>query len=116
MRTFPTKDAAMQRFKNFVSLRNKVSVVLSLVVLVAYYIFVLGVGLFPEVLGFSIGPSSISLGIIYGVSIIVLSILATGLYTFFANKHFDKEQEELMEDLKDSGLVDEFKEKGIVWR
>ncbi|WP_300704064.1 DUF485 domain-containing protein [uncultured Campylobacter sp.] len=114
MRKIPTKEEAMQRLKNFVTLRNKVSLVLSIVILIAYYVFVLGVGLFPEVLAFSIGPSSISLGIIYGISIIVLSILATGLYTFFANKHFDKVQSEVIEDLQDSGALDDLKKKGVL--
>ena len=35
---------ALIKFKNFVSKRNKISLVLSLVILVCYYIFILGVG------------------------------------------------------------------------
>ena len=58
---------ALSKFRQFVSFRNKISLVLSLVVLVCYYIFVLSVGLFPEVLGYRLGPSSVTLGIIGGL-------------------------------------------------
>lgn len=83
---------AIIRFKNFVSKRNKISLVLSLVILACYYIFILGVGLAPEVLGYRLGPSSITLGIIVGIFLIVLSVVATGLYTFLANSYFDKDR------------------------
>lgn len=96
---------ALIRFKNFVSKRNKISLVLSLVILVCYYIFILGVGLAPEVLGYRLGPSSITLGIIVGVFLIVLSIVATGLYTFLANSYFDKDQDEILRELEESDVI-----------
>lgn len=96
---------ALIRFKNFVSKRNKISLVLSLVILVCYYIFILGVGLTPEVLGYRLGPSSITLGIIVGVFLIVLSVVATGLYTFLANSYFDKDQDEILRELEESDAI-----------
>ena len=96
---------ALIRFKNFVSKRNKISLVLSLVILVCYYIFILGVGLAPEVLGYRLGPSSITLGIIVGVFLIVLSVVATGLYTFLANSYFDKDQDEILRELEESDVI-----------
>ncbi|TLD92065.1 DUF485 domain-containing protein [Helicobacter magdeburgensis] len=96
---------ALIGFKNFVSKRNKISLVLSLVILVCYYIFILGVGLAPEVLGYRLGPSSITLGIIVGVFLIVLSVVATGLYTFLANSYFDKDQDEILRELEESDVI-----------
>lgn len=75
---------AVLRFKKFVSFRNKISLNLSLIVLICYYIFVLGIGLMPEILGYKLGPSSITLGIMVGIGLILLCIISTGIYTFIA--------------------------------
>ena len=101
-----TQEGAVARFYKFVLFRNKFCVWLSLVILVCYYAFVASIGFFPEVLGYRLGPSSITLGIILGIFIIVLSIVSTGIYTLFANKYFDKEQAEILEDLQESGALE----------
>lgn len=106
MKKVASVQDAKARFYKFVSFRNKFCIYLSLVILVCYYGFVASVGFFPEVLGYRLGPSSITLGIILGVSIIVISIASTGIYTLFANKYFDKEQAEIIEDLQDSGALE----------
>lgn len=93
-------------FRNFVSKRNKISLILSLVILVCYYIFILGVGLAPEILGYRLGPSSITLGILVGIFLIVLSIAATGLYTFLANSYFDKDQKEILRELEENNVTE----------
>lgn len=72
---------AVLRFKKFVSFRNKISLNLSLIVLICYYIFVLGIGLMPEILGYKLGPSSITLGIMVGIGLILL-------YYFYRNLYF----------------------------
>ena len=102
-------EESISKFKNFVTLRNKISVVLSIVVLVCYYVFVAGIGLFPNVLGYRLGPSSITLGIMIGIFLIILCIVTTGLYTFFANKYFDKVQQEVIDDLEKSGALEDLK-------
>lgn len=102
-----TQESAKARFYKFVSFRNKFCLYLSLVILVCYYGFVASVGFFPEVLGYRLGPSSITLGIILGIAIIAISIVSTGIYTLFANKYFDKEQAEILEDLQESGALEE---------
>lgn len=101
-----TQESAVARFYKFVSFRNKFCVWLSLVILVCYYAFVASIGFFPEVLGYRLGPSSITLGIILGIFIIGLAIVSTGIYTLFANKYFDKEQAEILEDLQESGALE----------
>lgn len=101
-----TQKNAKARFYKFVSFRNKFCIYLSLVILVCYYAFVASVGFFPEVLGYRLGPSSITLGIMLGIGIIVISIASTGIYTLFANKYFDKEQAQIIEDLQESGALE----------
>lgn len=107
MRKVASAQDAKKRFYKFVSFRNRFCVFLSLVILVCYYAFVLSVGFFPEMLGYRLGPSSVTLGILWGITIIVVSIASTGIYTLFANKYFDKEQAEIIEDLQDSGALEE---------
>lgn len=57
---------ALSNFKKFISFRNKISLYLSLIVLICDYIFILGVGLTPKILGYKLGPSAITLGIMAG--------------------------------------------------
>ena len=105
MKKVPTRYKKKKKFRNFVTFRNKISIFLSLVIIVLYYLFTIGIGAFPNLLGFSIGPSSISVGIVYGLALIIISVISTVLYTFFANQHFDKVQKEILEDLQDSGAL-----------
>ena len=111
MKLSQQQEKALSAFRQFVSFRNKIALVMSVVILCAYYIFVLGVGLFPEVLGYRLGPSSITLGIIVGIFLIALCIVATGLYTFLANTYFDKDQEEILDSLRESKVIESL-EKG----
>lgn len=116
MKLTENQQNALSKFRQFVSFRNKISLVLSLVVLVCYYAFVLSVGLFPEVLGYRLGPSSITLGIIAGLFIIVLSIIVTGIYTFLANTYFDKDQENILNQLQESNLIQDLQDGKIDYK
>ncbi|MCX2683644.1 DUF485 domain-containing protein [Campylobacter sp. MIT 21-1685] len=107
---------AVLRFKDFVSFRNKISLFLSAIILVFYYLFVLGIGLFPEILAYRLGPSSITFGIMWGIFLIVLSIIATGIYTFIANYSFDKEQEESLANLENTNILEELKNGQIDYK
>lgn len=116
MKLTENQQKALSKFRQFVSFRNKISLILSLVVLVCYYAFVLSVGLFPEVLGYRLGPSSITLGIIAGLFIIVLSIIVTGIYTFLANTYFDKDQENILNQLQESNLIQDLQDGKIDYK
>ena len=116
MKLTENQQRALSKFRQFVSFRNKISLVLSLVVLVCYYAFVLSVGLFPEVLGYRLGPSSITLGIIAGLFIIVLSIIVTGIYTFLANTYFDKDQANILSQLQESNLIQDLQDGKIDYK
>lgn len=75
-----TQKNALSNFKKFVSFRNKISFYLSLIVLIYYYIFISGVGLTPEILGYKLGPSAITLGIMAGWLDRALHYLHRNLY------------------------------------
>lgn len=107
---------AILRFKNFVSFRNITSLVLSIVIFFFYYLFVVGIALFPEVFAYRLGPNSITLGIMSGIFLIVLSIIATGIYTFIANYSFDKEQEESLADLENADILEKLKKGEINYK
>lgn len=100
---------SVEEFKNFVSLRNRVALWLSVIVFVGYYAFLIGVGSFPQVLGYRLGPSSITLGIMIGIFLIILCIIVTGLYTFFANQYFDRRQNEILKELEKTGALEDLK-------
>ncbi|BEG57547.1 hypothetical protein NHP21005_12350 [Helicobacter sp. NHP21005] len=99
------KQKAIAEFRAFIALRQRVSWVLAGVVFACYYLFVLGIGLFPQVLAYRLGPSAITLGIVAGVFLIVLCVVLTGLYTFLANKHFDTHQAQILDKLQKSGAL-----------
>lgn len=101
-----TSESAKARFYKFVAFRDKFCVWLSVLILVCYYSFVLSIGFFPDMLGYRLGPSSVTIGILWGIAIIVISIVSTGIYTLFANKYFDKEQGEIIEDLSECGVLE----------
>lgn len=103
---------SIAKFGKFCSFRTKFGVVLSLGVMALYYLFVVLVGAAPDILGYKIGPSSVTVGILFGLFIIVTCIAATGLYTFIANKYFDKEQDRIIDQLKESGALDEMQQGG----
>ena len=46
----------------------------------------------------------------FGIFLSVLSIVLTGIYTLFANKYFDKEQEEVIDELRQNGLIEDLQE------
>lgn len=116
MKLSETQIKSVLKFNKFVSKRNKISLMLSLVILACYYVFILSVGLAPEVLGYRLGPSSVTLGIISGIFLIVLSIVATGLYTFLANSYFDRDQDEILNELQENDLVESLKNGEVSYK
>ncbi len=107
---------SLLKFRRFVSFRNKFSLLLSLLILVCYYVFVFGIGAFPEVLGYKVGDSSVTLGIMYGIFIILVCIIATGFYTFVANQYMDKNQEEILKDIEKNGLMQDLQSGKISYK
>lgn len=77
-------------FEELVRRRKRLVVVLSAVTLVPYYLFILVAALSPDTLAARISAhSSVSVGWLVGVLIILGAWLLTGLYVSRANNEFD---------------------------
>lgn len=98
----------LEELQTFVSKRNKISTTLLIIVLVCYYLFVVGVGAFPDVLGIKIDGSYITIGIYSGIGIILVCFITTGIYTYVANKYFDKWQNEVLKKIESSNLLENY--------
>ncbi len=91
--------AADPRFKELASKRKRFSLILSIIVLSAYYSFMILVAFAPSVLGKPIVEGSVtSIGVPIGVVIIIGSWLLTGLYVYRANTEFDATNTQLLQE------------------
>lgn len=82
-------------YVQLVNHRRKVSVALSLVMLVSYLAFILLIAFDPALLGVPIAAGSpITIGIPIGLGLILLAMGLTGLYVRLSNNVFDPLTEE----------------------
>ncbi len=85
------KIISSKDFKSLVKKKSFVSWLLTAVILLSYFSFILLVAFLPEALGVNISDESIiTIGIPIGVSIILLAFASTGIYIFIANREFDQ--------------------------
>jgi uncharacterized membrane protein (DUF485 family) len=68
--------------------RLTIAVVLTAVMVVAYFGFILLVAYAKDVAGTLIGDD-VSVGIVLGAAVIVLAPVLTGIYVWWANRHYD---------------------------
>lgn len=88
-----------KEFKQLVAKRWRVSIVLTSIMLLVYFGFLILVAFKKELLGMKLAEG-VSLAIPLGVGILVLSWLATGWYVRWANGSYNKEVEALRKKLK----------------
>jgi uncharacterized membrane protein (DUF485 family) len=88
-----------ERFKQLVATRWRVSIILTILLFIIYYGYILLVGYAKPFLGEKVGVYT-NYGIIFGVLCIVLSWVLTIVYVIWANNVYDKEVEELKRELK----------------
>lgn len=87
------------RFKHLVATRWKVSIILTVLLFIIYYGYILLVGYSKGFLAQKVGVYT-NYGIIFGVLCIVLSWVLTIIYVIWANNVYDKEVEEIKKQLK----------------
>ena len=76
-------------FRKLVKTQDRVGFAFTLLILISYFSFILIVGFIPELFAISIsGP--LNLGIIFGISLIIFSILLTIIYVIISNFTLDK--------------------------
>lgn len=87
------------KFQELVKRRTRFATMLSLIVLVAYYTFMMVVAFAPDVLRQPIAAgSTLTIGVPVGATIIIVSWLLTGWYVQRANGEFDRINDELVRE------------------
>ncbi len=92
---------ANPKFQQLVRTRSRLAWSLSAAVLGAYYLFMLVVAFYPQVLHTPLGDGrKLTLGIPVASALIVLSWLLTGWYVRSANTRFDSLSAQVLEESK----------------
>jgi uncharacterized membrane protein (DUF485 family) len=86
-------------FKNLVSKRWKISLLLTIIMLVSYFGYLLTIAFNKEILGKTIGKN-LTLGIPVGLGLILLAWIMTGIYVYWANNHYDNIVTEIKNKIK----------------
>jgi len=86
------------KFAELVSKRTSLGIMLSAVVLVVYFGFILLIAFAPAVLGMPLGSGVMTVGIPVGLGIIIIAFALTGIYVVRANSEFDELNRQIIED------------------
>ena len=88
------------KFQQLQRERKKLAFILSALVLIVYFSFILTIAFEPNLLAQTISKDSvITIGIPIGISIIIFSFLMTGIYVYFANRQFDAYTKDIHADV-----------------
>jgi uncharacterized membrane protein (DUF485 family) len=85
-------------FVRLVKLQNTISVIFSLFILFIYFTFIGVIGFKPELFSFTFEESSMTFGILSGLSIIITSIFLTLLYVIISNYKLDKIRNKILKN------------------
>ena len=90
---------ANPKFLEFVAMRNRYSIIMTIISAAAYYGFILLVAYNREFLATKLGPGmTTSIGVPLGVGVIVFTILLTWIYVRRANGEFDATNEAIIRE------------------
>ncbi|MFC0180252.1 DUF485 domain-containing protein [Thorsellia kenyensis] len=84
------------KFKELVTKRNKLSIILTILMLIFYFGFIGLIAFNKEFLATQIGDSIVTLGLPVGFGLIIISVLLTWYFVVNANGPFDKMRDELL--------------------
>tara|TARA_Y100001935_G_C17069250_1_gene390722 strand:- start:319 stop:588 length:270 start_codon:yes stop_codon:yes gene_type:complete len=84
------KDSNDNNLKKLIFFSNLISYLLSFVVLILYFSFILILGFKPEFFHKTLPESSITYGIFSGLFIIIMSVFLTFIYVVLSNLFLDK--------------------------
>ncbi len=87
------------KFRQLVERRSKLATMLSVVMLVIYFGFILLVAYAPGFLGTPLGSGVTTIGIPIGLFVIISAFVLTGIYVGKANTEFDRLNEELLREV-----------------
>jgi uncharacterized membrane protein (DUF485 family) len=80
--------AAIREMPEYIALtraRKRIIWPLATIVIVAYFALILTIAFAPAALGAPIGAGVTSLGVVVGLGIILLCLVVTGIYVYYAN-------------------------------
>lgn len=100
-----TQDQVQQiknnpKYQELVSKRSSFAWMLSIIMLMVYYTFIMIIAFKPEVLGAKTGEGVMTVGIPVGIAIIVIAFALTGIYVKRANSEFDELAQQVKDELK----------------
>jgi len=89
---------ANPKFLEFVAMRSRYSIIMTILGAVAYYGFILLVAFDPKFLAQKIGSGVTTLGVPLGIGVIVFTIILTWVYVRRANSEFDSINDALIKE------------------
>jgi len=90
---------ANPKFQQLVSKRNNYSIVMSILMIIAYYGYILLIAFDKPFLATKVSEGAVmSIGIPMGVGVILFTIVLTWIYVRRANTEFDAEAEEIIKE------------------
>ena len=88
------------KYQELQSKRNRLAVILTILMLVVYYGYIALIAFDKEFLAQPIGSGVTTLGIPIGFGVIVFTVLITGIYVRRANGEFDKLTKEILKEAR----------------
>jgi uncharacterized membrane protein (DUF485 family) len=88
-----------REFRSLVARRWRVSLMLTVALFVLYYGFILLVATNRALLAVRVGDAT-TLGILFGVAVLLLSWVLTAVYVVWANRRYDPEVQRLRERIR----------------
>jgi len=81
----------MKDISNLISIKKKIILPLLFTIIFSYFLFIIFIAYFPELLGQQLTNSSISYGIIFGFLLIFIIFIVTLVYVLLSNKYIEPE-------------------------
>lgn len=88
------------KFQELVAKRTSFAWMLSIIMLVIYFGFILIIAFAPTFLGTKLGSGVTTIGFPIGVGVILSAIVLTGLYVRKANGEYDELTRQILEECK----------------
>ncbi|NJD35153.1 MAG: DUF485 domain-containing protein [Betaproteobacteria bacterium] len=87
------------KFMQFVTMRNNYSIVMSILMMIVYFGYILLVAFNKQFLATKISAGAVtSIGIPMGVGVLVFTIVITAIYVRRANSEFDAAKDEIVKE------------------
>ncbi len=92
------KIQAHPKYRELQTKRNRLAIILTVLMLVVYYGYIALIAFDKEFLAQPIGAGVTSLGIPIGFGVIIFTIVITGIYVRRANGEFDQLTKDILKD------------------